>query len=275
MQLGAGSRLGNGLIPMMPAAPQPLPENAALAFVGETPWPPAVVTAAQAHAMESARNPTGRPNSDVLRHFISLRSSHKRGHRQIDFPSHFTAQEAALYLKPWQQLRSQLQDPADPWWLNPHAQPKLRTSLARLERYLATPLAASAPAWDWIDSNRLPDESLLVVARDDDFAHGLLGSRLFQLWWRVYRPRVAPAMVVTAFPFPWPPATLLSALTREQEEQRITLARAARGTDPEPLNSAAAAAYGWARDLSDDELLARLNDLNRQRAPVGLSSIRL
>jgi len=255
---------------MTPAAPQPLAENAALAFVGETPWPPAVVTAAQSRAIESARNPTGRPNSDVLRHFIGAQSGRQHGHRQIDFPFHFTEQEAALYLKPCQQLRSRQQASSGAWWLNPHANRELRTSLARLERYLAMPLAASDPAWDWVDSMLLPDDSLVVVARDDDFTHGLLSSQLFQLWWHQHAARVSPTVIVTSFPFPWPPATLLSSLTRVQEEQRLDLARAARSADLDRLNSAATAAYGWPGDLADDELLAKLTELNRQRSPAGL-----
>lgn len=255
---------------MIPAAIRPLPENAGLAFVGEPSWLPAVVTAAQAHAIEAARNPTGRPNNDVLRRFIGFKSGRTHEHRQIDFPAHFTAQEAALYLEPSRQLRARLRNPVGPWWLNPHAQPELRTSLARLERYLATPLAAKEPTWDWIDSNLLPDDSLLVVARDDDFTHGLLSSRPFQLWWRQHSSNFSPTMIVAAFPFPWPPATLLSSLTRTQEEQRLALARAARGADLEQLNSAAAAAYDWPADLPDDELLARLSALNRSRTPAGL-----
>ncbi|MEI6107740.1 MAG: hypothetical protein WCR49_12085 [Opitutae bacterium] len=254
---------------MPPATPQPLPENAGLAFVGETLWPPAAVTTAQVRAIETARNPTGRPNSDVLRHIIGYKLGHAQEHRSIDFPDQSTAQEAALYQMPWQLLRTQLQDPAGRWWLNPFAQRELRTTLARLERYLATPLAAPDPAWDWIDSNRLPDDSLLVVARDDDFAQGLLSSRLFLLWWRQCSAKVSPPSRVASFPFPWPPATRLSSLSRTQEEQRLTLARAARGADLEQLNAAATAAYGWPAQLTGDEALDRLKALHQHRSAVG------
>ena len=45
-------------------------------------------------------------------------------------------------------------------------------SLARRTRYLATPLGGE-PEWAWVEPELWPDDSLLVVARDDDFAHGL------------------------------------------------------------------------------------------------------
>jgi hypothetical protein len=38
------------------------------------------------------------------------------------------------------------------------------------------------------------------------------------------------------------------------------------------LDEAVAAAYGWPADLSDDEILARLFELNRERAGVAMSA---
>lgn len=255
---------------MTPASPSPLSENADLAFRGETPWAPAAITASQAHTLEAARNPTGRPNGDVLRRMIGYQDERIQEHWQVDFPPHFTAQEAALYLEPSRLLRSRLTAAAGPWWQNPQTQPALRTALARLERFLVSPRSKRAPNWAWQTSDLLPDESLLVVARDDDFTHGLLQSHIFQLWWAEYSPRLSPPAILAAFPFPWPPATWLSSLSREQEELRLALARAARSTDQEQVNSAATAAYGWPADLPADELLAHLTVLNRQRPPASL-----
>ncbi len=61
-----------------------------------------------------------------------------------------------------------------------------------------------------------------------------------------------------------------SSLTRGQEERRLALARAARRSDAEQLNSAAATAYGWPADLPDDEMLAHLTELNRRRTQSSL-----
>ena len=255
---------------MTPAAPQSLLENSGLAFVGEPSWTPAGLTAAQAHTLGGGRNPTGRPNGDVLRCYTGVKSGRAHEHWQVDFPRHYPEQEAALYLEPYRHLRSRLRDSSGPWWLSPNAQPELRTVLARLERFLATPRAVIEPVWGWIDSNLLPDDSLLVVARDDDFTQGLLNSRFFRIWWHRYSPCISAPAVVISFPFPWPPATLLSSLTRVQEEQRLALARAARRGETTQLTAAVATLYGWPADLTDDEVLARLTALNRQRTPAGL-----
>ncbi len=216
--------------------------------------------------MELARNPTGRPNRDVLRRYTGFAAGRTREHWQVDFSPYSTEQEAALYVEPCRHLRAKLPEPSAHWWLNPGARPGLRTGLARLERYLATPLALKTPAWSWIDSDVLPDDTLLAVARDDDLAHGLLGSQAFQSWWTRYAPHLSPEEIVETFPFPWPPATLFSALTREQEEHRMAITRAARGTDQERIDSAVAAAYGWTGGLTANETLAQLGELNRRRA---------
>ena len=219
-------------------------ENAGLAFIGESIWPPACLTAKQAEQLAAASNPTGRLNSDVIQRGLSLKSGHPSEHWQLDFPLHGTEAEASLYAAPSRHLKSAQPATTGEWWRNPHAKIELRTALARLERFLVTPLASPELGWAWIDSAVLPDANFLVVARDDDFTHGLLSSPLFQIWWQ-HLASLAPVDRVASFPFPWPPRTLLSSLTRPQEEHRLTLARAARGDDLEQLSAAANAAYGW------------------------------
>ncbi len=271
--------------------PNLLGENTGLAFLGEQPWLSGRLTPQQAKSFEAAQNPSGRPNADVIRHLTGFESGRRTEHIQVDFPSHFTEQEAALYVKPFAHLRpgkssveASLPATRDqpspgqarsrnsnlvrqhPWWLNPHAQPDLRTALARLDRYLATPLAAESPSWDWIDSATLPDDTLLAVTCDDDFTHGLLQSRFFTSWSHAWSRQLSPTEIVGTFPFPWPPATLLSALTRAQEEHRLAIARAARAGAQDQLNSAVASAYSWPDDLANEEILTNLTALNLLRS---------
>ena len=51
-----------------------------------------------------------------------------------------------------------------------------------------------------------------------------------------------------------------------REEARFALARAGRGGDREAVESAVAGAYGWPADKDDGALVARLTELNLQRA---------
>jgi hypothetical protein len=239
-----------------------LPENAGLAFRGEPAWGPAGLTGREAAALRRARNPTGRPNDDVLRRHLGVSAGQPVSRWQIDFPSHFTAQEAALYRRPFAHLTAH----SGGDWRNPRAHLALRAAVARGERYLATPIDAGEPAFVWLDPAELPDDSLLVVARDDDFAAGLLGSRAFAVWWREFHSPRLPARTVDSFPFPWPPPITLGSLNRAQQEHRQQVANAARAGSADALDPAVAAAYGWPAGLDDNELLARLRELHAWRA---------
>lgn len=246
----------------MPAwLPSSLSENHDLAFVGETPRPPAQITPAEARTLLAVRNPTGRPNADVVRYLVGCRKARRIECTQVDFPHYFSAQEAALYVKPFATLTQN----GISAWQNPNAKTGMRTALAKLERYLATPLDSDVPTWDWIESHLLPDDTLLTVARDDDFTHGVLQSGVFLAWWRRWLPVISPAAIVMAFPFPWPPATTLSALTRVQEEHRLAIARAVRSGAQSLLDAAVASAYGWPNDLSGDATITELITLHGRR----------
>jgi hypothetical protein len=219
-----------------------------------------------AEVMLGTRNPHGKSNADVLRQLASASDpGHPRMHWQIDFPGDMLEREASLYEHPFQHLyRSKRPDRAG-WWINPHADARLRAALARRERYLASPVDADHPGFVWFESSVIPDITLVAVARDDDFIHGVLQARGFALWWRRFHSPRTPMLAVMSYHFPWPPATALSTLTAAQEEHRHAVARAARGDDAALLNAAVSAAYNWPASLADDELLARLSDLHRRR----------
>ena len=246
--------------------PRPLAENSGLAFPGERIDPAFGVPAKLAALMLGSRNPHGKPNADVLRETVSAPGVQRllRGW-QIDFPQEMSEPEAALYEYPFQHLIRTINRRHGRWWFNQHARPALRAALARHDRYLASPVGAEPPGFVWLDATLLPDSSLVVVARDDDFTHGVLLSHLFALWWREYHSRRTPAFACESFPFPWPPGTLLSALTAAQEEQRHALARAARSGEVAAIDPAVAAAYSWPAGLDDAELLERLRALHLQR----------
>lgn len=247
---------------MPTAAPATLPANRDLAFTGERIRREAQVPAARVPALLAARNPHGKPNVDVLRRVIGADAQERW---IVDFPATMTEDEAALYSEPFAWLGERLGDKMPDFWRNPHAQPALRTALARHSRALAAPVGAE-PEWAWIDADLLPDDSLLVVARDDDFTHGVLSSRWFRVWWEIFHDCASPEKVVNAFPFPWA-LDETSKLSREQDEARFALNRAARADDQDAIDAAVAQAYGWAQPPVDDaEALARLRAWHAERS---------
>lgn len=228
----------------MPAAP--LPENLPFAFRGEAVNPQLVVDPRRVRRWLAARNPTGRPNADVLREICGVGATGRRRQRWvIDFPADMTPRERALYVRPHAACPAvRLHEP------DLH----LRSAFARLDRCLAAPLDRPGP-FIWLETALLPDDSLAVWARDDDYSAGVLNSRLFSLWAREHRTDLVAAL--RSYPFPWPPGTPLGSLTREQEEHRHAIAKAARAGDDDSLHGAVLGAYGW-RDDSDEVSLARL-----------------
>lgn len=247
-------------------APRPLSENAGLACVGERVALTASIPPKMAERMLGTRNPHGKSNADVLRRLATATDPRRPTiHWLVDFPAHMGEREASLYEHPFHQLFRSMRPTRNQWWVNPHADQRLRAMLAKRERYLATPVGAEPPVWTWFESSIIPDDTLLAVARDDDFTHGILAARPFAVWWRKYHSRRTPTLAVSSYPFPWSPRAGLSALTAAQEEHRHAVVKAARRGDPEPLNAAATAAYGWPADLDEDALLKHLGELNRTR----------
>ena len=152
----------------------------------------------------------------------------------------------------------------------------------------------------------MPDATVVAIARDDDYAFGILHSRVHETWALAQAPRLGvgndPRYTHTqcfnTFPFPWPMDAVESELTKAQNEHHTTIAAAAHsfdqlraawlnpsGVNPvllqertmtdlynrlsdahEELDKAVYAAYGWPLNLTDDEILTRLLDLNRERA---------
>jgi len=285
----------------MDPAVRPLAENRGLAFPGDPAASRHALSAARAARLLAAPNVHGKPNRDVVRPWAGAGDllGRARARWTVDFPPGMEDREAALYALPYAATRPRAAAGrgrlAGPSWESPAA--RLRVALARHDRYLATPAAGRQRVFAWLPSETLPDRSLIAFARDDDWFMGLLHWRGHEGWRRRLAPQRYLPRVFESFPFPWPPATPLGRLTRQQDEQRSAIALAARsldtvrrewlgesararrtlaalyGTPPdwllaahEVLDAAVAAAYGWGADQPVAELVARLLELNRQRS---------
>ena len=175
------------------AAVLPLGENAFTAFIGTQQNGPFNITQEEATQWLAQPNPNGRPNSDVLKPWangqdIAGRQSHTW---IIDFGTEMTEADASLYELPFahvirdvrpMRLAGNRESRKRHWWRLGEPMPALRSAIARLPRYIATPRVAKHRYFVWLASTVLPDCRLTIIARADDVSMGLLSSRPHLVW---------------------------------------------------------------------------------------------
>ena len=157
--------------------------------------------------------------------------------------------------------------------------------------------------FSYIDGDVLPDATVIVFARADDYFLGVLHSRIHEIWAEALgtqledRPRYTPTTCFETFPFPEPDdgqrAAIADAAARLNELREGWLNPVDANGNPAlnardlgrrtltnlynqrpawlngahtALDAAVAAAYGWPNNLSDAEILERLLSLNLERA---------
>ncbi len=172
-------------------------------------------------------------------------------------------------------------------------------------RYIASPAVSKHRMFVWLDSDVLADHAVVIFARDDDYVFGVLHSKAHELWslrmctWLGVGndPRYTPKSTFETFPFPWVSGRepvgdarleVVALAARELAEKReqwlnppgIGEAERRKRTltglyNERPtwldlahrqLDAAVLDAYGWPRDLSDEEILVKLLALNLDRA---------
>lgn len=200
-------------------------------------------------------------------------------------------------------FREKSRIPDQPWWLFTRPRPTMRLALQPLSRYIGTSMVAKHRMFSWIPSNIVPANLIIIIARSDDYFFGVLHSRLHGLWASYLgtaledRPRYTPTTTFETFPFPWPPGQepwddphlqAISAASKELVQLRdawlnppgLTPADLKKRTltnlyNQRPtwlqlahkkLDEAVFAAYGWPSNLTDEQILERLLELNLQRA---------
>ena len=294
-----------------------LAENAGLSFMGDIKVGPFELTAEVAAAMLAEPNPHGRPNRDVVKPWRSGRDLNQlsRDLWIIDFGVNMSESDAALYEAPFEYVRANVKPQRDSnrnvrfresWWIHGSPGIALRQALADLPRYIGTSMVSKHRIFAWIDGSVLPDATIIVFPRDDDYFFGVLHSHIHAVWAAALgtqlesRPRYTPTTCFETFPFPEPtdeqraaiaaaaaelhrfrenwrdPVDLLgnSPLTDAQRRQRtLTNLYNQRPQWLENahsnLDAAVAAAYGWSPHLHDQPLLQRLLALNLERGGGG------
>jgi type II restriction/modification system DNA methylase subunit YeeA len=201
------------------------------------------------------------------------------------------------------QVRNKLEK--EKWWLHARPAPKMRAAISRLTRCLVTPEVSRYRLFVWVPTNVVIDHKLYIFARDDDYFFGVLHSYLHALWSSKKGSRDGVGNDLTynnatcfeTFPFPWPPGKepkddsrvqAIAQAAKELVEQRDRWLNAEGLKDEDKkrrtltnlynqrptwldlahkrLDEAVFAAYGWKPDMSDEEILAKLLELNLERS---------
>ena len=202
-------------------------------------------------ARKMLREPTnvnGRTNADVVVPWINGMdlTGRSRDMFMIDFGWSMTEPEAAEYASPFahvdehvRPVRAANREKArrELWWRHRRSGEAMRVALAPLHRFIATPTLSKHRIFVWLSAPTLPDHQLVAIAREDDYAFGVLHSRAHELWSLRMgtsledRPRYTPTSTFETFPFPWPLDTPDEALSSAQRAHRDAIAEAARALD--------------------------------------------
>jgi type II restriction/modification system DNA methylase subunit YeeA len=94
------------------------------------------------------------------------------------------------------------------WWKLARRAPAMFAAIHSLNRFLVTPETSKHRIFAWCPSGVVPDKNLVVVARDDDTAFGIVQSRFHAAWALRLgtsledRPRYTSSTTFRTFPFP-------------------------------------------------------------------------
>ena len=227
---------------------KPLKENEAVAFNGISKKGKFEVGGITARGwLRAPTNPNGRPNSDVVRPWINGLDVTRRplDNWIIDFGER-TDSDAALYEGPFawvsrvvrpQRLKTGAKAEKRDWWLLARRAPAMNAAVAGLARFIVVPETSQYRLFVFVPHNVVPDKNLVVVARDDFTAFGILQS-WFHVQWSLKkgtslesRPRYTSKSTARTFPFPDGLTPNVPASAYASDPRAVAIANAARRLD--------------------------------------------
>lgn len=196
----------------------PLTENQQLSFIGTQKTGGFDLTEEQASAMIAA-DPA---NRDVIKPWINALDIVRRPREMwvIDFGTDRTQEEAARYAEPFNYVENHVKsmrtevrrkNHREKWWLFGETRPGMRSAISDLTRFIGTPLVSKHRIFVWLKPTIIPENLVVVIAREDNYFFGILHSRVHEIWSLRMgtsledRPRYTPTTTFATFPFPYPP----------------------------------------------------------------------
>lgn len=149
----------------------------------------------------NGRDLTSRPRGVMVIDLFGLKSEEVRS----AFPEVY--QHIATTVKPERDANNRATY-RDNWWIFGEPRSELRPALKEVRRYIATPVTQKHRIFEFLSSETLPDDALMVVASEDAFLFGVLHSSIFSAWFDVTastledRPRFIKLQCFDPFPFP-------------------------------------------------------------------------
>ena len=219
-------------------------------------------------------NPTGKPNSDLIRPWLDGYAVAKRVSFEwiIDCGLDLPLESFVGYVQPHKRVLAMVKPDRDEnnrklyrekWWLHAETRPSLRRKCLSKGRYLATVRHSKHRIFVWADGIFIPDDGVFAFAREDDFFFGLLHSRFHEKWARAQGTQVrekesgfryTPTTCFETFPFPFPddleamPDNLEAELDAAKHYKHIVLREEPPPQTPDEHIAAIAAA---AKELND------------------------
>ena len=193
---------------------------------------------------------------------------------------------------------------ADKWWRLTRPRPKMRAAICHLGRILVTFRTSKHRIWVWLPKGILPDTRAVVVVSESDYDFGVLQSSIHTIWANKQTSKhgvgndynYVPNDCFDTFPFPELDAGQRAEVEKwaryivELREHLLTtgaatnltglynvagdLRKTADATNPvtglntahDRLDQAVATAYRLTWPPSQDEVIAKLLEINRERS---------
>jgi len=108
-------------------------------------------------------------------------------------------------------LKNKVKSLKQNWWLHARPRPAMRNAIKDLKRYIVTSEVSKHRVFVWLDIKIVPDHTLHVIARQDDYTFGVLHSKFHEIWSIRQgatlgdNPRYSSTTTFETFPFPVPP----------------------------------------------------------------------
>lgn len=178
--------------------------NKGYCFVGIQKSGPLEIDGATARAWAVLpANPNGKRNSEILKPYWNGDDivGRPRDVWLIDLPAGLDEAGASLFEQPFEHVAKAPYDPPEDmrllkevrklardehaqtfWWLPYWSRPEMRLKIAEISRYLVTPMTSEHRVFYWLSYPVLPDNNLVVIAKEDDMHFGILSSRYHEIW---------------------------------------------------------------------------------------------